>query len=337
MRHFEKVSPLVGKIENCKLKIIFFGSSKYSTIVASSLHRKIGLTAVVTLPDAPIGRHKIITSNPVKTFSKINNIPYITADKLDSFTIEKISRFQPDFLVIADYGRILPKELLALPKYAPINIHHSLLPKYRGSSPAASAILAGEKTSGVTIIEMDQKVDAGDILAQKKYILKNNETKESLLTALNTIGSEIIIPVLHEYIQGKIKKIPQDETKATYTQKIKKTDGLIDIDNPPSRDQIGRMIRAYYPWPTVWTKLELNQNKWKIIKFLPSSSCHPGGMAESHEPACLTGEKRAEQVEGSPTNFYLQVEGGKPMTIKDFLNGYPQLKEKLKKLLTNIT
>ncbi|MBU3979005.1 methionyl-tRNA formyltransferase [Patescibacteria group bacterium] len=293
------------KIENCKLKIIFFGSSKYSTIVASSLHRKIGLTAVVTLPDAPIGRHKTITPNPVKIFAQNNNIPFITADKLDHLTIKKISQFQPDFLVIADYGRILPKELLALPKYAPINIHHSLLPKYRGSSPASSAILAGEKTSGVTIIEMGQKVDAGDILAQKEYILKNNETKESLLTALNTIGSEIIIPVLHEYIQGKIKKIPQDHAKATHTQKTKKTDGFIDINNPPSLEHLDRMIRAYYPWPTTWTKLELSPNIWKIVKLLPENK--------------------------------IQVEGGKPMTIKDFLNGYPQLKEKLKKLLTNIT
>ncbi len=291
------------KIENCKLKIIFFGSSKYSTIVASSLHRKIGLTAVVTLPDAPIGRHKTITPNPVKTFSEINNIPYITADKLDNETIEKISHFQPDFLVIADYGKILPKELLVLPKYAPINVHHSLLPKYRGASPAVSAILAGDQISGVTIIEMDEKLDTGDILTQKEYLLKKNETTGSLLTALNTLGAEIIIPVLREYIQGKIKKTPQDHTKATYTQKIKKTDGFIDINNPPSPDQIDRMIRAFYPWPTAWTKLELSPNKYKIVKLLPENK--------------------------------IQVEGDKPISIKDFLNGYPQLKTKIEKLITN--
>ncbi len=286
------------------MQIIFFGSSKYSTIVAKALHQNIGLTAIVTLPDTPTGRHKIITPNPVKIFAQDNNIPFITADKLDSVTIEKISCLQPDFLVIADYGRILPKELLKLPKYAPINVHHSLLPKYRGSSPAASAILAGEPVSGVTIIEMDQKVDAGDILAQKEYILKNNETKETLLTALNTIGAEIIIPVLHEYVQGKIKKTHQDESKTTFTQKIKKTDGFIDNDNPPSREHLDRMIRAYYPWPTTWTKLQINGNL-KIIKFLPENK--------------------------------IQAEGGKPMSIKDFFNGYPQLKEKLKKLLINIT
>lgn len=287
------------------MKIIFFGSSKYSTIVAKALYQNIGLAAIVTLPDTPTGRHKTITPNPVKVFALENNTPYITADKLNSETIEKISRLRPDFLVIADYGRILPKELLALPKYAPINVHHSLLPKYRGPSPAASAILDGVPTSGVTIIEMNQKVDAGDILTQKEYLLKNNETKESLLTALNTIGSEIIIPVLHEYIQGKIKKIPQDESKATFTQKTNKTDGFIDIYNPPPLDQIDRMIRAFYPWPTAWTKLELSPNKYKIVKLLPENK--------------------------------IQVEGGKPMSIKDFLNGYPQLKGQLKKLLANIT
>lgn len=299
------------------MQIIFFGSSKHSTIVAKALHKNIGLAAIVTLPDTPIGRHKTITPNPVKIFAQENNIPFITADKLNNETIEKISRYKPDFLVITDYGRILPKELLVLPKYAPINVHHSLLPKYRGSSPAASAILAGDPVSGVTIIEMNEKVDAGNILAQKEYILKNNETKETLLTTLNTIGAEIIIPVLHEYVKGKINKKHQDESKATFTQKTKKTDGFIDSNNPPSKEQIDRMIRAYYPWPTAWTNLQIN-GKSKIIKLLPSSSCHP---------------ERAKRVEGSYTNFCLQAEGGKPMSIKDFLNGYPQLKTKIEKIL----
>lgn len=286
------------------MNIIFFGSSKYSIIVANALNQNIGLTAIVTLPDTPIGRHRTITPNPVKVLAQDNNIPFVTADKLDNLIIEKISRFRPDFLIITDYGKILPRELLTLPKYAPINIHHSLLPKYRGSSPAQSTILAGDITSGVTIIEMDEKMDTGDILTQKEYLLKKNETTESLLTELNKIGAEIIITVINEYLDGKIKKMPQDHAKATYTQKIKKADGFIDSDNPPLPQQIDRMIRAYYPWPTVWTKLEIN-NKLKIIKFTPGNK--------------------------------IQVEGGKPMTIKDFVNGYPQLKEKIKKILENIT
>lgn len=291
-------SRLCGK--NCKFKIIFFGNSKYSTIVANTLHQEIGLTAIVTLPDTPVGRHKTITPNPVKVFALNNDIPFITADKLDNTTIEKIRQFQPDFLVIADYGKILPKELLTLPKYAPVNIHHSLLPKYRGSSPAQSTILSGDNISGVTIIEMDEKMDTGDILAQKKYTLKENETTESLLIALNTLGSEIIVQVLNEYIDEKIKKIPQDHTQATYTQKVKKLDGFFDINNPPPLEQIDRMVRAFYPWPTTWTKLEIN-NKLKIIKLLPKNK--------------------------------IQMEGGKPMSVKDFLNGYPTLKTTIEKLV----
>lgn len=281
------------------MNIIFFGSSKYSTIVANSLHQNIGLTAIVTLPDVPVGRHKTITPNPVKTFAEKNNIPFITANKLDKETIEKIAGFKPDFLAIADYGKILPKDLLALPKYAPLNVHHSLLPKYRGPSPAASVILAGETTSGVTIIKMGEKLDEGDILAQKEYTLAKNDTSESLLNALNKIGGELILHVLNNYARGKIKKIPQDHSKATYTRKIEKTDGFIDSNNPPSREQIDRMIRAYYPWPTVWTRLEINPGVWKIIKLLPENK--------------------------------IQAEGGKPMPIKDFLNGYPQLKKNLEK------
>lgn len=306
-----KIYPeLVEWIENCKpvlskvegLKIIFFGSSKYSTIVANALHQNIGLSAIVTLPDRPIGRHKTITPNPVKIFAQKNNIPFITADTLDKETIENLSRLKPDFLVIADYGKILPKELLVLPTYAPLNVHHSLLPKYRGPSPAASAILAGDPISGVTIIQMSEKLDAGDILAQKEYTLKKNETTESLLIALNTMGGEILMKVLHEYTQGKIKKIRQQESQTDYTQKIKKTDGFIDSQNPPPPQQIDRMIRAYYPWPTAWTRLPLSPSgQEKIVKFLP--------------------EKK------------IQVEGGKPMSIKDFLNGYPKLKTTIEKLI----
>lgn len=290
------------------MKIIFFGSSKYSTIVAKTLLENTGLISIVTLPDMPTGRHKILAPNPVKAFAQKNNIPFFTENKLDKEILTKISQLQPDFLVIADYGKILPAELLCLPKYAPINIHHSLLPKYRGPSPATSAILAGEKTSGVTIIEMNEKVDAGCILSQKEYILKNDETTPSLLTELNKIGAQLLIPVLRAYIQKTIKKIPQDETKATFTTKIKKTDGFIDINNPPPPRLIDRMIRAYYPWPTAWTRLEINPGKEKIIKFLPAS---PTGGTENK----------------------IQVEGGNPMSIKDFLNGYPQLKTTIEKLI----
>ena len=315
------------------MNVIFFGSSKYSVIVEKALFEKFGLSLVVTIPDKPVGRKQILTPSPVKKFAESviasaaskklvplrerndeaissqtrlprslsvarNDIPIITTDKLDKNIIDQIAKYNPDFLVVADYGLILPNELLDFPKYAPLNVHHSLLPKYRGPSPAPSAILNGDKVSGVTVIKMSEKMDAGDILSQEEYTLRPEETTDSLLTKLNELGVELVLGVIENF--DKIKQIPQNEQKVTYTKKITKEDGFFDIDNPPSPQTLDRMIRAYSPWPGTWTKLKMESGELKIIKLLP------------------------EQM--------IQVEGGKPMDIKDFINGYPEAKEKIEKL-----
>src|SRR5205814_152532 len=134
-----------------KPRIVFFGSSQYSTIVEKALHSTFGLTRVVTVTDKPVGRKKIRTASPVKSFAIEQHIPVITADKLTPDIVDSIQQEKPDFLVIADYRLILPKKLLDIPAYAPLNVHHSLLPKYRGPSPAPAALLSGEITTGVSI------------------------------------------------------------------------------------------------------------------------------------------------------------------------------------------
>ncbi len=280
------------------MNIIFFGSSKYSTIVEEKLYQAFGLTAVVTIPNKEAGRGKSLVESPVKTFAAANSIPCITTNKLDKKIIERISSYKPDFLVVADYGLFLPHELLKLPKYAPLNVHHSLLPKYRGPSPAPTAILNGDKVSGVSIIKMTNQVDAGDILAQKKYTLKTDETTDSLLTKLNEIGGEIITSVINDYTAGNAESISQDKSKVTFTKHIQKQDGYIDLTNPPSAEIIDRMIRAYYPWPGVWTRVVLRSHLNEgatLVKFLPENK--------------------------------IQVEGKKPVSLQDFANGYPNAKE----------
>lgn len=285
------------------MNIVFLGNTKYSVIVAESLHRKFGLALVVTNPDKPAGRGKVLIPRPVKVFALANKIPTITTVKLDETTVSQIAKFTPDFLVLTDYGLILPKDILSLPKYAPLNVHHSLLPKFRGPSPAPTAILKGEEISGVTIIRMNEQVDAGEILAQKEYRLKPDETADSLLTQLNILGGQIIIPVIESYLKGTVAPVKQYETKATFTKRLKKEDGLIDLDNPPAPDILDRMIRAYHPWPGVWSKWQMANGLWRIVKFLP--------------------------------NQRIQVEGGKPMTIKDFLNGYPETKKTLERIFVS--
>lgn len=313
------------------MKIAFFGNTKYSVIDARVLHERFGLVQVVTKPDKPTGRKRILTPNPVKTFAVANKIPVIEADSFsvtkgqtlkssisrsDLNPIDKILRFAQndrglDFIVVADYGVILPREVLDIPKIAPLNVHQSLLPKYRGTSPAPAAILAGDKKTGVTIIKMVEEVDAGDILSQEEYEMEPTETTDSLLTKLNQLGSQLVCKVIENY--DSIKPKPQDEAKATFTERMSKKDGQIDLENPPDPIILDRMIRAYYPWPTVWSKVKVKGESEKIIKFLPA-------IPDERSPI-------------NNTPFLIQPEGKKPMTPKEFLNGYPKTKTLLENLL----
>lgn len=282
------------------MNVIFFGNTKYSVIDAEIINRRFRLSAVVTIPNRIVSRKQILTS-PVKAFAEKNNIPVITADKLDQKVIEQIKATKPDFLAVADYGLILPQTVLDIPNYAPLNVHHSLLPKFRGPAPAPATILSGEKISGVTIIKMNTQVDAGDILKQVRYELTPDETTDSLLIHLNELGAQAALDVIANY--QHIKPVKQNESDATFTTYLSKQDGFITIEHPPDTETLTRMIRAYYPWPGVWTRFRLSyggQAKEKIIKFLPKQK--------------------------------LQIEGKRPVGYKDFINGYPEGKIFLEKL-----
>lgn len=268
------------------MKIVFFGNTKHSLIGAKIIHKQLGFSLIVTIPNSPLAK-----------FASEEKIPCSLVTKLTEETIAKIAEIEPDFLVVEDYGLILPTKLLVVPKFASLNIHHSLLPKYRGSSPAPAAILAGEKVTGVSIIKMSAKVDAGDVFAQKEYVLKEDETTDSLLNELNLLGGELAILVINDILQNKATATAQDESKATFTKYMQKNDGFIDTSNIIP-EEIDRKIRAYFPWPGVWSKVTLNETGGqKIVKFLP--------------------------------NKMIQVEGKREMNYKDFINGYSQADKKL--------
>lgn len=199
-----------------------------------------------------------------------------------------------DVVVVAAYGRILTKNELNTPKYGCINVHPSLLPKYRGPSPIQTAILNGDKVSGITIIKMDEKVDHGPILAQVKEPIFSTDTSESLYRRLFEKGAQLLPKVLKKYINGTLVPKEQDHSKATFTKALTRTDGYIDISDTISFERLDRMIRAYYPWPGVWTKARIRNQELRIM-FLPEQK--------------------------------IQVEGKKPMSYKDFLNGYPEARK----------
>ncbi|HSD98802.1 MAG TPA: methionyl-tRNA formyltransferase [Patescibacteria group bacterium] len=291
------------------MKIVFFGSSKYSVIDEKAFSEKIGLSLVVTLPDRTHPKTKQLLPNPVKKYAAEQKIPVITTEKLTPDIVDQIKKIEPDFLVVADYGLILPKNLLQLPKKAAINVHHSLLPKYRGPAPVPFALLNGEQTVGVTIILMTPTVDAGDILAQEKYSVEPEDTTDSILTKLNELGSQLAIKVVENFDEYFQKRTPQNESQATFTHFMKKDDGFVSEKTP--KEQIQRMIHAYFPWPGVWTKAQI-KNKETRIKLLPSSS-HP-------------------ELDSGSSHCLIQIEGKKPVTYKDFINGYAEGKEILQKL-----
>ncbi len=291
--------------EDPNLNIIFFGNTKYSIIGARIIHTVYPIMLFVTIPDSP-----------VEFLAAQLKVPALITSKLDKAILGKIKGLNPDFLIVEDYGLILPKELLDIPKIASLNIHHSLLPKYRGPSPAPFAILNGDAISGVSIIKVAEKVDTGEILAQQSYELRRDETTDSLLTSLNQLGAELLLKVINSYIENSAKPVPQDESRSSYTKRFTRQDGYFDIDNPPTPEVLDRMIRAYYPWPGVWTK-------WngRTVKFLPSTVIPAKAGIYTNRSGC---PKDTDSIKsGMTTPFLIQMEGKKVMDLKDFLNGYP--------------
>lgn len=278
-------------------RIVFFGTPDFGAIVlwhiiGHSWATKDEVVAVVTAPDTPSGRHQSLLPSPVKQVAEKFSIPALTPAKLkgNQHLIDKLNDLKPDLVVLAAYGKIVPREILEIPSKGSLNVHPSLLPKYRGPSPIQSVLLNGEKETGVTIIKMNEKVDAGEILAQVKFPIKPEDTYESLGLKLFNQGGNILRQLISLWAEGEIKPQAQDETKATYTKIIKKENGYFDLKQPPKN--LKDMIRAYYPWPGVWTKFE-----GKIIKFLPEG--------------------------------FVQLEGKNPVKIEDFRRGHPSLPVRL--------
>ncbi len=255
------------------------------------LNKHFELALVITTERDP--------SDVVPTFCKKNNIPYLSIKKA-SEALPRIQEEKAALGVLAYFGLLLPKALLETFPQGIINIHPSLLPKYRGATPVQSALLSGETETGVTIIRLDEQMDHGPILAQEKEAILPTDTTETLHKRLFQKGTAMLEQLINPYLENKITLQPQNDANATYTKRsFTRQDGFIDLENPPEATELDQMIRAYYPWPTVWTKCIVNNHEVRI-KLLPENK--------------------------------LQMEGKKPVTIKDFINGYPELKEKVKQV-----
>ena len=284
------------------MRIVFMGSPDYAVKILDSLNKEFDIVAVYTQPDKPVGRKKILTPTPVKKYALENNLEVFTPTTLKD---EDLKKFNPDFIVVAAYGLILPQNVL---KTAPcINLHASLLPKYRGASPIQSAILNGDKYTGVTSMLMDEGLDTGDILVWD-YTEVGNKTSVDLFDELANIASNQIIYTLKNF--EKIKPLKQSNLLATYSPKIKKEDGYVDFEDALIMD---RKYRAFQPWPGIFCD-KFKINEMELIDV--DSNNQKGEIIKILEDGVVVGCKK-----GSVKLKKIQVPGKKEVDAVSYLNG----------------
>ncbi|MDO8424757.1 MAG: methionyl-tRNA formyltransferase [bacterium] len=305
------------------MKIIFFGTPEFGAIILDGLvSAGLSPALVITEPDKPVGRKQIVTPLPVKVLAKKYNIPVMQSERVADCKSE-VENLKPDLGIVAAYGQMLPQNLLDIPKFGFLNVHPSLLPKYRGPSPIQSAILSGEEETGVTIMLVSKKMDAGPILANGKKQLTSNIIYRELHDELANLGAELLVKTVPDWVEGKIKPQEQNEAEATYTNIIKKEDGYIDWEKDAS--YIERQVRALNPWPGTFTKFEI-KGLLKTIKVLKSNVLKQTGDGPFGDPGKTflgTNDKIAVQT-GKDFLIIeeLQVEGKKPLATIDFLRGH---------------
>jgi methionyl-tRNA formyltransferase len=303
-----------------EIKIIFMGTPDFSVPILSALVENYKVIAIVTQPDKKVGRKQTLTPSPIKEIALANKIEVLQPEKIlgNVEFIRRINDINPDLIVIAAYGLILPKEILDIPKYGVINVHASLLPKYRGASPIQAAILNGDKETGVTIMLVNEKMDEGDILTQKTITITDNDNFGSLHNKLSVLGTNLLIETLPKWLNEEIVPQKQDESQATYCKLITKEDGKIDWHK--SAVEIERQVRALNPWPGTWT-IWGNKN----LKVIKSKVYKVNKVYKVGEVFKVNDGLVVKCGQGVLEILELQLEGRKPMTAKEFLNGNPKI------------
>ena len=299
------------------MRLVFMGTPDFAVpalrTLAASRHEVVG---VVTQPDKPKGRGKHLQAPPVKEAAQELGIPVYQPEKVrEQSFVEQLSELRPDAIIVAAFGQLIPKTILDMPKYGCLNIHASLLPRYRGASPIQWAILNGDEKTGVTIMRMEEGLDTGAIYLQKEYPLDGTETGGSLFDALSELGGPLMLEALDKLEAGTLIAVPQDEEKACYVRMLKKELGKINW-NADGR-QIERYIRGLNPWPTAYTSWSGKTLKlWKAEWVKEDTECAPGTVTAIEKNGFLvqTGAGQLRVTE-------LQLEGKKRMDAGAFLRG----------------
>jgi len=305
------------------MRIIFIGTGEIGlpalrALAQSPDHTVLG---VVTQPDKPVGRQLKLAASPVKQEAFRLHLKVFQPEKIGAGpSVAQLRYLNSDLIVVAAYGQILPKTILDLPKYGCLNLHTSLLPKYRGASPIHSAIAAGEKESGITIMWMDEGLDTGDILMQQAVTLRRHETAQTLHDRLAKIGADLLLKSIPLVETGNAPRLKQDATKATLTKKLNKEHGHIDWDRP--QRQIDAHIRAMTPWPSAYSWIPQSGDNQKMLKIFTTiisraAKGKPGTVLRVDKHGILVAAKV-----GGLLLREVQLEGKKRMHAAEFARGF---------------
>lgn len=299
------------------MKILFMGTPDFAVgILDAIVNSENEVTAVVTQPDRPRGRSGKLAASPVKEYATSHGLRVLQPLKIkEAGEVERLRGIDADIYVVAAFGQILSKEILDIPPYGCINVHASLLPRYRGAAPIQWAIADGRKYTGVTIQQMNEGVDTGDIISSAIVDIAEDETGGSLFERLMDEGATLIVKTLREIADGTAKHIPQDESEATYAKMLKKEMGLIDFSRQAKETE--RLIRAFTPWPGGYTYLNGKMLKIKECRVEEEQNPSPPGtvIGTSRDGIRVSCGKGVLVLTG------IQPEGKKEMSAADFLLG----------------
>jgi methionyl-tRNA formyltransferase len=296
------------------IRVVFMGSPEFALPSLRVLAERYHMVGVVTQPDRAAGRGRELKPPPVKALALELSIPLVQPQRLrESEAMNQLKEWNPDLIVVAAFGQILKKEVLDLPKYGCVNVHASLLPRWRGAAPIHAAILAGDEETGVTIMKMDEGLDTGPMLARRSIRIRRDDTSGSLHGVLSALGADLLIETLPDYLAGRITPQPQPEEGATYAPMLGKEDGLLDFTQP-ARD-LERRVRAMNPWPGAW--FEWNGQALKVLR----ASVSEGKGLEAGNRFIVEGRPAVTCADGVLILEEVQPAGKRIMPGKSFLAG----------------
>lgn len=297
------------------IRIVFMGSPEFAIPSLVGLIERFNVIGVVTQPDKPAGRGKVLKAPPIKEIAVNYEIECIQPNKLtEPGVFGKLQNWGPDVIIVVAFGQILRQEVLDLPVFGCVNVHGSLLPRWRGAAPIQAAILHGDEETGITIMKMDAGVDTGPILKQKSITIKDDDTSESLGKSLSQLGADLLIETLNDYVAGNLIPISQPEEGATYAPRLEKENGFLDFSK--SALELDCQVRAYFPWPGTFIEIDNERIKVTSTKVVENVNLKPGERGQVSGFPVVGTSRDGLVLE------LVQPAGKKVMSGKTFLNGF---------------